>query len=121
MDLLRMSGIIPVEHVVEEFPRVLTQVTQNLERLHRQGEISDGALFIFGFSMMWKALEDLPPAARVAKFKEMAQLFDQSSSGGSDDQGGGGGAAAVAGRSDGGEQAGEAQGSGHQQGGSGSG
>jgi hypothetical protein len=79
---VKTRGIVP--DVPPEFPRVLTQVTQNLERLHRKGEISDGALLVFGFSMVWKATEDLKPSERRAKFIEMGEMFLQQHGGARD-------------------------------------
>jgi hypothetical protein len=65
---LKHAGVIPEP---PQWPHRLTQLTQEIERARRRDEMADGSIFIFGVSMVFLSLSDLPVEERQAKFNEL--------------------------------------------------
>jgi thiamine phosphate synthase YjbQ (UPF0047 family) len=59
------------------WPSLLTEITQAVERFHRQGEISDGQLLIFGMSMVWHSTRELTVPDRRAKICEILNAMEE--------------------------------------------
>ena len=75
-EMVVKKGLATQADSARVWPAEIEALTRVIERQHRQGIIADGQLMVFGISLAYKALNDLPDEARRQHFEEFCDILE---------------------------------------------